>query len=264
MMNRRACLLVAVLAGGAVTASCSSDRITAGGPRVLAQILDSAFRIDSAAGLLLDVKTIAEEEVAFLANEGLQPAVVKVNTDSGTLLMYMLAGAGVDITPQGTIGDSISAVYGWTPDYKTWVIFLSEEVTPNGPALGASAIAPRRGRSLGSLMTSMRALVHHGVRAEVDIDSLDGNWLGFVWDHGATTATDSASGVTSWSRKPGHCSWEGVTLGERLEPDSAITCVPAIFNVRLTLRNPGAIPSLTHVSIPAQPIPAVRLVGFQF
>jgi hypothetical protein len=266
MIIGRLCLLVVVLAGGAVIASCSSDMVTGrGGGKFLAQVLDSAFRADSAAGLSESVKTIGEEEVAFLANEGLQPVGVQVHTDGGTILMQMLAGASVQLSSQGTITDSESVVFGWTSDYATWLIFLTDQVIDNNVATGSAIIKSQRGRSLRSLMAPIGAGGHRRVRAGADIDSLDGNWLGFIWDHGTTIGADSASGVVSWSGTSGDCVWQGVALAERrLEADSAISCVPATYDVRLTLHYASSIPSLVHVSVPGQPIPALRLEGFGF
>jgi hypothetical protein len=262
MIVRRLCLL-AVLVGGAVIASCSSDTVTGPGGKLLAQILDSAYRADSAAGLSGSAKSIAEEEVAFLADEGLHPVGVAVSTDSGAIRMQMLAGASIEST-QGTVTDSESVVFAWTSDYETWLIFLADQSIDNSGAAGSTVIRSRFGQSLKPLMAAMGARGHRRMGAEVDIDSLGGDWLGLIWDHGTTIDADSATGVVSWAGTPGQCKWQGVALAEeRLEADSAISCVPATYSVRLDLQFVG-IPSLTHVSIPGQPIPALRLEQFGF
>ncbi len=214
MKPRRVALLGMVLVGGAVMASCSSDTITtAVGDRRLAQILDSAFRADSAAGLHYAPKSIAEEEAAYLADRGLQPAIVVVNTDSGPLAMWMLAGTEVDTTASGTIADSLSVVYGWTDDYQTWLIFVTEQFTGNGLPARAQSQSPHsrsawsHARSLTSstrsLTASMTARNYGTAHAETDIDSLGGSWLGFLWQHGTTVGQDSAAGVVSLVRSPG-------------------------------------------------------------
>ena len=274
MKSRPVYLLGAMLLGSAVMASCSSDTIVSGvGDRRLAQILDSAFRADSAAGLHYAPKSIAEEEVAYLADRGLQPTIVAVNTDSGALAMWMLAGTVVDTTASGAIADSLSVVYGWTADYQTWLIFVTEQFTGNGlpAAMPSGSLEPRHmwshARSLASLARSLTAPTtapkHSGVHAAVDVDSLYGSWLGFLWQHGTTVGQDSAAGVVSWYGAPGRCAWEGVPLA-RFRSDSASACTPATYNVQLVLRNSGPIPSLTHVSLPAQPIPAMRFVDVNF
>ena len=213
MKSRPVYLLGVMLLGSAVMASCSSDTIVSGvGDRRLAQILDSAFRADSAAGLHYAPKSIAEEEVAYLADRGLQPAIVVVNTDSGALAMWMLAGTEVDTTASGAIADSLSVVYGWTADYQTWLIFVTEQFT-------ATASRPRcrrrnlesrntwsHARSLASLARSLTASTTARIIAastpRLDVDSLDGSWLGFLWQHGTTVGQDSAAGVVSWYGAP--------------------------------------------------------------
>jgi hypothetical protein len=258
MMNR-ICLLVTALAGGAVVASCSSDNLmVSGGSKALEQFFDSAYVADSAAGLFESPKTIVEGEAAFLADKGLQPTSVTVETDAGALSMQMMAGTDVDIA--GTIADSESITVGWTADYGTWLIFFTGQFTGNA---SAATIKSHRNRSLASLMASMPGRAHRGVRAEVDIDSLGGNWLGVLWDHGITTFADSASGMISWFGEGGHCTWQGVTLA-RFEADSAISCVPVSYDIGLSLHDGGPNPSLVHVSIAPQPIPGLRLMGFDF
>ncbi len=268
MKSRPVYLLGAMLVGGTIMASCSSDTITtAVGDRRLAQILDSAFRSDSTAGLHYAPKSIAEEEAAYLADRGLQPAIVVVNTDSGPLTMWMFAGTEVDTTASGVIADSLSVVYGWTADYQTWLIFVTEQFTGNGLSARAQSQS-LHSRSAWSSLTrpsaaSIAARNHGTVHSETDIDSLGGSWLGFLWQHGTTVGQDSAAGVVSWYKAPGNCAWEGVTLA-RFTSDSATACTPATYNVQLTLRNAGAIPSLSHVTLPAQPIPAMRFVDVGF
>ena len=272
MKSRRVYLLGVMLAGAAITASCSPDMITSGvGTRQLAQILDSAFRVDSLAGLRFAPKSIAEEEVAYLADRGLQPVMVSVTTDNGPLAMWMLAGTSVDTNATGTIADSLSVVYGWTPDYQTWLIFVTEQYTGNGEPVAMPAGSLRTmsspARSLASLTRALAASIsapnHHRTHAAVAIDSLDGAWLGFLWQHGTTVSQDSASGIVSWYEAPGGCTWLGVPLA-RFKSDSAAACARATYNVQLALRNTGAIPSLTDVTLPAQPIPALRFVDVNF
>jgi hypothetical protein len=261
MKSRRARVVLGMLVGGVVVASCDPDTITAAvGGRQLAELLDSAFRADSAAGLRYAPKSIAEEEVAYLADRGLRPVSVSVTTDSGAVRMWMLAGAEVDTNAQGAIADSLSVVYGWTSDYQTWLIFVSEQFTGNGPAVspGSQRVGP-----LALLTASRGARGNRAVHAEVDIDSLYGDWLGFVWHRGTTISEDSAAGVVSWYGAPGKCTWAGVPLA-RFDADSAAGCVPATYNVQLALRNGGPVSSLTRVIVPAQPIPAMRFVEVNF
>jgi hypothetical protein len=274
MKSRRVYLLGIMLIGAVITASCSPDTITAGvGTRQLAQILDSAFRADSLAGLHFAPKSIAEEEVAYLADRGLQPVIVTVTTDNGPLAMWMLAGTSVDTNATGAIADSLSVVYGWTPDYQTWLIFVTEQYTGNGvpvamPA-GSLRTMPPPARSLASLTRTLAASIstpnhpHPPTHAAVAIDSLGGAWLGFLWQHGTTVSQDSAAGIVSWYEAPGGCTWLGVPLA-RFKSDSASACARATYNVQLALRNTGTIPSLTQVTLPAQPIPAMRFVDVNF
>ena len=271
MKSRRVYLLGILLIGAAATASCSADTITAGvGTKQLAQILDSAFRADSVAGLHFAPKSIAEEEVAYLADRGLQPAMVTVTTNNGPLAMWMLAGTSVDTDATGAIADSLSVVYGWTPDYQTWLIFVTEQFTGNGvpvamPSGSLRTMSPSR--PFTSLARALAASVsspnHPRTHAAVAIDSLDGAWLGFLWQHGTTVSQDSAAGIVSWYEAPGGCTWLGVPLA-RFKSDSASACARATYNVQLALRNTGTIPSLTQVTLPAQPIPAMRFVDVNF
>jgi hypothetical protein len=113
------------------------------------------------------------------------------------------------------------------------------------------------------LTASTAAPNHRSVHAETDIDSLGGSWIGFLWQYGTTVGQDSAAGVVSWYGAPGTCAWEGVALA-RFTPDSASACARATFNVQLALRNAGPIPALTRVTVPAQPIPAMRFVEVNF
>jgi hypothetical protein len=261
MKSRRAQVLLGMLVGGVVVASCDPDTITMGvGGRQLAELLDSAFRADSAAGLRYAPKSIAEEEVAYLADRGLRPVSVSVTTDSGAVRLWMLAGAEVDTNAQGVIADSLSVVYGWTSDYQTWLIFVTEQFTGNGPAVSPGS---RRLAALASLMASPGASSNRAVHDEVDIQSLYGDWLGFLWDRGTTISEDSAAGAVLWYGAPGTCTWAGVPLA-RFNADSVLGCVPATYYVKLALRNGGPISSLTQVIIPAQPIPAMRFVEINF
>jgi hypothetical protein len=271
MKPRRLYLPGVLLIGAAITASCSSDTITAGvGTRQLAQILDSAFRVDSLAGLHFAPKSIAEEEVAYLADRGLQPVIVTVTTDNGPLAMWMLAGTSVDTNASGAIADSLSVVYGWAPDYQTWLIFVTEQSTGNGipvamPAGSLRTLSPSRPfTSLArTLAASLSSPNHPRTHAAVAIDSLGGAWLGFLWQHGTTVSQDSATGIVSWYEAPGSCTWLGVSLS-RFKSDSTSACARATYNVQLALRNAGTIPSLTQVTLPAQPIPAMRFVDVNF
>jgi hypothetical protein len=275
MKSRRMYLLGVMLIGAALTASCSSDTITGGvGTKQLAQILDSAFRADSLAGLHFAPKSIAEEEVAYLADRGLQPVIVTVTTENGPLAMWMLAGTSVDTNATGAIADSLSVVYGWTPDYQTWLIFVTEQYAGNGvpvamPAGSLRTLSPTHpfASSARTLARTLAASIAQPnlprTHATVAIDSLGGAWIGFLWQHGTTISQDSAAGIVSWYEAPGGCAWLGVPLS-RFKSDSASACTRATYNVQLSLRNTGTIPSLTEVTLPAQPIPAMRFVDVNF
>jgi hypothetical protein len=223
----------------------------------LARFFDSAYVADSAAGFDGEPRALFENYLALFADEGLSPVSVNVKTDAGTLQMQMMAAISYDTTAAGLPADSLSLVIGWSADYTKYFALVTEAVGSNGPRVNRVPVAPARFAALMSMLRGARRTTHDASA----IASLMP--LVFVVDGENANVADSTAGDIVWSGS-GSCTWQHVIVS-RYSADSTVACsrvnVVMSFAVHFPVE-PGIDSTLSHMSISATAIPAVRLVGF--
>ena len=257
MTNFRPFVPVTALIVAPMLAACGSSAALGPSGASLARIFDSAYVADSTAGHDGEPRALLEDYLALFADEGLAPVPVEVTIDGGRLPMLMMAAISYDTTATGAPADSLALIAGWTPDYRRYILLLTEAFTANGPRASRVRATSARLEALASRLRGNGRRIH----SETSLDDLQG--LAIVVDGQAAAFADSATGNIAWAGSGG-CHWQHVPVSH-FNADSAMACSRVSVTLDLAMHfpaQPGIDASLTHISFPSKQIPTVRLVGF--
>lgn len=257
-MTRYRCRLLVTLIGVSAIAACSSSTTTAPSTASLTRVFDSLYVMDSAAHGPGDLRAIGEKYLALFADEGLAPISVAIHTDGGTLLLKMMAAESYDTTAAGLPADSLWLVIGWTSDYSKYAVLLGQVFASNGPRVRRIGATAARLAALAAT----RPTAHHTTHAARAITELQP--LAFLVNGDATRVADSITGNLSSVPDSRTCSWQHVVVSS-FTADSILACSRVAVALEFALHvagETGRDTALTHVSMSAELIPGVRLVGF--
>lgn len=250
-------LFVSLIAATLV-AGCGSDKVTGPSSISLVQIFDSVFIADTTSdGGLVGIRAEIDRLIAFTADEGQTPATVQLSSAAGSVRMQMVAFIIDDTTAVGTPYDTLAYIFGWTSDYRKYLILDYNSVTGLGPP------GRRIGHTPPNASLALRAI--HASETMRTPGTLDlSNSGSGIFDGNTEASSDSVIGHISWVDRGTPCAWQHLEV-PGFSPDSTTACsyatVATGFTAYFTLP-PGVDPAFARIIVPSTAIPAIRMVGW--